>query len=125
MRNCLVSTDNDPMKRLRFLLPLLSLALCPPAQSGSVQIQSCYDGDTCRTTTGERIKLACIDTPERGEYGASGATTAIRNMVVGRTVGIRRLTTDRYGRTVAELYAGNTNVGQQLVKEGFARVYHR
>ena len=46
-------------------------------------------------------------------------------MVVGRTVGIRRLTTDRYGRTVAELYAGNTNVGQQLVKEGIARVYHR
>ena len=36
----------------------------------SVTIRSCYDGDTCRTTTGERIRLACIDTPElRGETG--------------------------------------------------------
>ena len=29
-----------------------------------VVITSCYDGDTCRTSTGERIRLACIDTPE-------------------------------------------------------------
>ena len=30
----------------------------------SVTIQSCYDGDTCATTEGEKIRLACIDTPE-------------------------------------------------------------
>ena len=30
----------------------------------SVVIASCYDGDTSTTTTGERVRLACIDTPE-------------------------------------------------------------
>ena len=34
------------------------------AALASVVIASCYDGDTCTTTTGERIRLACIDTPE-------------------------------------------------------------
>ena len=26
-----------------------------------VKIRSCYDGDTCRTSTGRKIRLACID----------------------------------------------------------------
>ena len=34
------------------------------AALASVVIASCYDGDTCTTTIGERIRLACIDTPE-------------------------------------------------------------
>ena len=35
------------------------------------------------------------------------------------------ITTDRYGRTVGELYANGTNVQQQLVATGHARIYHR
>ena len=34
------------------------------AALASVVIASCYDGDTCRSNTGEKIRLACIDTPE-------------------------------------------------------------
>ena len=38
------------------------------AALASVVIASCYDGDTCTTSAGEKIRLACIDTPElRGE----------------------------------------------------------
>jgi endonuclease YncB( thermonuclease family) len=29
-----------------------------------VKIRSCYDGDTCRTSTGRKIRLDCIDPPE-------------------------------------------------------------
>ena len=29
-----------------------------------VQIKDCYDGDTCTTKSGEKIRLACIDAPE-------------------------------------------------------------
>ena len=34
------------------------------AALASVVIASYYDGDTCTNTTGEKIRLACIDTPE-------------------------------------------------------------
>ena len=37
-----------------------SYASSPP----KVIIKNCYDGDTCTTTKGEKIRLACIDTPE-------------------------------------------------------------
>ena len=35
------------------------------AELASVVIASCYDGDTCNITNGERIRLACIDSPEQ------------------------------------------------------------
>ena len=115
------------MKRL--LIPFLALALCPPAHTlPSVVIASCYDGDTCTTTAGEKIRLACIDTPElRGKRAdpipAQAARDHLRSLVVGRTVGIRRITTDRYGRTVAELSVDGSNVQQQLVASGHADIY--
>jgi endonuclease YncB( thermonuclease family) len=44
----------------------------------------------------------------------------LRALVSGRMVGIRRITTDRYGRTVAELFIDNQNVGQLQVLSGHA-----
>ena len=100
------------------------------AALASVVIASCYDGDTCTTTTGERVRLACIDTPElvgkRAEPApAKAARDHLRNLVVGKKVGIRRITKDRYGRTVAELFVANANVGQSLIRSGHAVVYQR
>lgn len=118
-------TEIFTMKRLRFLLPIISLALCPPAHAATVQIRSCNDGDTCRSISGERIRLACVDAAEVGEPGSQAATQALRELVEGRTVGIRRITKDRYSRTIAELYADNVNVGEQLVAQGYARIYRR
>ena len=96
----------------------------------SVVIASCYDGDTSTTTTGERVRLACIDTPElvgkRAEPApAKAARDHLRNLVVGKKVGIRRITEDRYGRTVAELFLGLTNVQQEMVAIGHAEILWR
>ena len=96
----------------------------------SVVIASCYDGDTCTTTTGERVRLACIDTPElvgkRAEpVPAKAARDHLRNLVVGKKVGIRRITDDRYGRSVAELFLGEKNIQQAMVASGHAEIYWR
>ena len=100
------------------------------ASLASVVIATCYDGDTCTTTTGERVRLACIDTPElvgmRAEpVPARAARDHLRNLVVGKKVGIRRITKDRYGRTVVELFLGTTNVQQEMVVSGNAEIYLR
>ena len=73
-----------------------------------VTIQICYDGDTCTTTEEEKIRLTCINTPElRGKKAdpipAQDAKDYLNNLIDGSTVNIRRITEDRYGRTVAEL----------------------
>ena len=106
-----------------------------------VRFQSCYDGDTCTTTHAEKVRLACIDAPERKKRPSFRATrmqpTAydnsladqsafhLRRLVLGRLVSIRRITTDRYGRTVAELFIDNTSVGQQQVENGHAVISQR
>ena len=93
-------------------------------------IQSCYDGDTCTTTEGEKIRLACIDTPElRGKQAdlipPKAARDYLNDLVVGSTVTIRRITEDRYGRTVAELSKSPMNIQEHLVEKGFASIYER
>ena len=100
------------------------------AALASVVIASCYDGDTCMTTTGEKVRLACIDTSElvgkRAEpVPAKAARDHLRGLVVGKKVGIRRITKDRYGRTVVELFRGTTNVQQEMVVSGHAEIYWR
>ena len=86
----------------------------------NVTIRRCYDGDTCTTSTGEKIRLACIDTPEmRGKRAqperARAARDHLQAMVVGKPVSLRRITSDRYGRTVGELFVGGMNVQQAMV----------
>ena len=100
------------------------------AALAAITISSCYDGDTCRTTAGERIRLACIDTPElRGSRAEPAAALAardhLRSLLRDRKVTVRRITTDRYGRTVGELYANGMNVQQAMVRSGHAEIYWR
>ena len=103
----------------------------PSASSQStITIKSCYDGDTCTTTEGEKIRLACIDTPElRGKKAdpipAKAARDYLNNLVAGSELTIRRITEYRYGRTVAELIKGPMNIQEHLVEKGFASIYER
>ena len=96
----------------------------------SVTIQSCYDGDTCTTTEGEKIRLACINTPElKGKKAdpipAQDARDYLNKLIDGSTVTIRRITEDRYGRTVAELSQDPINIQEHLVEKGFASIFER
>ena len=99
-------------------------------ENGKILIDSCYDGDTCTTIRGEKIRLACIDTPElRGKnakpFEAKLSKDFLNNLVSGKEVEIRRITEDRYGRTVGELSLNGINVQQELVKNGYAIIYER
>ena len=93
-------------------------------------IKSCYDGDTCTTIDGEKIRLACIDTPElKGKKAdlipAKEAREFLNNLLANEKVSIRRITKDRYGRTVAELIKEKTNIQQLLVQKNLAKVYDK
>ena len=98
------------------------------AALASAVIAFCYDRVTCTTKTDEKVRLACIDTPElRGKRAeplpAKVARDHLRGLVVGKKVGIQRITKDSYGRTVAELFVGETNVQREMVATGHAEVY--
>ena len=97
---------------------------------GEIIIKSCYDGDTCTSNEGEKIRLACIDTPEiRGKRAnpiqALAAKNFLNEKIKGKKVSIRRVTEDKYGRTVGELSVDGENLQELLVKEGHAEIYKK
>lgn len=97
---------------------------------GKVIIENCYDGDTCTTNNGEKIRLACIDTPEiKGVRAkpkqAKEARDFLNKIVKGNQISIRRITEDKYGRTVGELSINGENLQKKLVEEGYAQIYKK
>ena len=109
---------------------LVGLSSKTNAELPTTIIKSCYDGDTCTTINGEKLRLACIDTPElKGKRAdpipAEKARDFLNNLLINEEVSIRRITKDRYGRTVAELYSGNINIQKLLVDRGYGQIYKK
>jgi len=94
------------------------------------RVLSVGDGDTLSVTEGgsrRTIRLACIDAPEMAQspYGTQ-ARAALQAMApVGSSVTVKGGERDRYGRTVAEIWRGNTRVNLELVRQGDAFVYRQ
>ncbi|AFY40022.1 nuclease (SNase domain-containing protein) [[Leptolyngbya] sp. PCC 7376] len=84
-------------------------------------------GDTLNAQVGNstvRVRLACIDTPEKDQNFGSLATQRLNQLVpVGSTVDIYKVDTDRYGRTIGVIVGSSGNVNLQMVREGYAVVY--
>ena len=109
---------------------LLSFSSDTNAKLPTTIIKSCYDGDTCTTIDGEKIRLACIDTPElKGKkadpIAAREARDFLNNLVINEEVSIKRITKDRYGRTVAELFKDEINVQELIVDKGYGKIYEK
>jgi len=126
----------------KFSALLLSLLLLPwTANAGTLSVISkdrwvhvarVYDGDTFRTTRGERVRLLGINTPEiahnrqREQIMGHEAAIRLQQLITGKIVRISfdKVRQDDYGRTLAHIYLrDNSWVDAQLVREGLAHVY--
>jgi len=111
---------------------LVSLALlgCTPRRDRAAgRVVSIGDGDTLRVQQGNQrltIRLACIDAPEMAQrpYGAKARVYLQARLPIGRPVVLKVQTTDRYGRTVAEVFS-DINIGLAMVEDGQAFVYRK
>jgi endonuclease YncB( thermonuclease family) len=95
-------------------------------------ITKVHDGDTVTTAAGEKIRLACIDSPEvtnnkhgkKDPIGGPAAQKWLSNLILNTDVKIQRITKDLYGRTVARLFlADGTEVNQKAVTTKHAVIY--
>jgi len=115
---------------ISLLILLINIPFSSDMSLPTTIIQNCYDGDTCTTFEGEKIRLACIDTPElKGRRSdpirAKKARDFLNDLLVNEKVNIKRITYDRYGRTVAELFKNKVNVQELIVNKGYAKIYER
>ncbi|MCD6162361.1 MAG: thermonuclease family protein [candidate division Zixibacteria bacterium] len=84
-----------------------------------------YDGDTFTLSSGKKVRIAMIDTPEKGEPFCDEATQYLSDLVLGKEVSLKPIGKgiDRYGRTLAEVYVDSANVSQLMLKAGLAVLY--
>jgi endonuclease YncB( thermonuclease family) len=118
----------------QFLLGLVALtALAWPAevvaQGVKATVLSIGDGDTIRVRQAGKaltVRLACIDAPETAQspYGQQARTYLQQRLPIGREVSLNIKTTDRYGRSVAEVFSG-VNINLALVEDGQAFAYRQ
>ena len=106
-----------------------------PSESTSAATSSAWlvisigDGDTLRITNGnetQTVRLACIDSPEMAQdYGQQAKERLQALLPINTPVSMRTVDTDRYGRTVAELFSQGRSINLSLVESGHAVAYRQ
>ena len=132
-----------PIFRSFFFLTAIALSSCslinqqlvltknPPGELWQVKEGSIYDGDTLRVIKGNeelKIRFCGIDAPEKAQALGIESRDYLRSLVAFSKgqVYITPIESDRYGRTVAELFDTNGNfLNAEMVKAGLAYHYQR
>jgi endonuclease YncB( thermonuclease family) len=83
------------------------------------------DGDTFKLLTKDsithRIRIANIDCPERKQPFSKRAKQFTSDAIFGKIIDVEVLSTDRYGRYIANvLYDNGLVLNEELLKNGFA-----
>ena len=90
------------------------------------------DGDTLNVQKVEngkfvgkivKIRMFGIDAPEKTQDYGIESKQALEKLVNGKTLEIEEKNRDRYGRTVAVVYADGKNINEEMVKNGNAWWY--
>lgn len=77
------------------------------------------DGDTFITKSRKNsVRLANVDTPEKGQSGFVKAKNALNKMIAGEEVTIDTKARDKYGRSVANVKLGNKSINNAMKKHG-------
>lgn len=110
-------------------LPALLIAAAGQAQNLRATVLSIGDGDTLRVSQAGRtltVRLACIDAPETAQspWGQQAREQLQQWLPIGSAVSLAVQSTDRYGRSVAEVIS-DRNLNLALVETGRAFVYRQ
>lgn len=94
------------------------------------EVLNVHDGDTIRVRQGqlvERVRFACIDAPELAQPLGKESRDYLKSLIIqnGSRVTLKIVDTDRYGRKVAEVFAGSKFLQAEQAKGGMAYVYDR
>lgn len=117
--------------RLFYIITLLLLFL--PSTSFTKMITgkviSVADGDTIKILSKQKkqtkIRLYGIDTPEKSQAFGKKAKKFTASLTAEKKVSVKIYDTDRYGRSVGVVFAGGTNVNEEIIKAGYAWQYRK
>lgn len=91
-------------------------------------VKSVYDGDTLTANCPEgrvKVRVFGIDAPEMGQAPwGERSRDALRSLLANAgSIRLQVVDRDRYQRTVAQVFAGERDIGLEMVRQGRAIVY--
>lgn len=96
-------------------------------QTYTAKVIGVTDGDTIVILTSDnqqvKVRLEGIDCPESNQDFGSRAKQATVELCFGKEVTVQKTGEDRYGRTLAYVYVGDTCINKQLLNLGMAWHY--
>jgi len=101
----------------------------PPPPNESALVTRIIDGDTIDIQypngSTDRVRLTCIDTPERGEPGFQQASDYLENLILDKKVKLVKDISERgkYQRLIRYIYLDDLFVNKKMVEEGYAKAY--
>src|SRR3989344_4361064 len=94
--------------------------------SETALVTKVIDGDTFVIENGERVRLICINTPEKDEQGYQEAKDFLTNLVFNKTVILEKDVSnrDKYRRLLRYAYVSNTRIfiNRELYQSGHAEM---
>lgn len=116
------------MKKIASLALLALFFAAAPAFADSARgrVVGVSDGDTLRVRIGGapvRVRLVCIDAPERRQAFGNRARQALSKLVFRQDVDLFISGRDRYGRALARIRLGGMDINAEMVRLGFAWMY--
>ena len=79
-------------------------------------VDTVIDGDTFTFETGETIRLANVNAPEKGTPNAAKVREELNNLIGGKTIAYEVKARDVYGRFVAEVWIDGRNVNDEIIR---------
>ena len=121
------------IRNVRVLSYLCLLCVClaaaTPACAKDGRVARVVDGDTLVLQSGETLRILGVDSPEMdlgggvAGYFAKESKQALKDLVGGRDIHWKGARPDRYGRILARIDIPEGDVGEIMVRQGFAWYY--
>lgn len=113
--------------KISFYLILIFLSFSLYSQSGKVI--KIKDGDTVVILDSYNnqitLRLAEVDCPESKQNFGKKAKEFTSNEVGSKIVNYKIIDTDRFGRSIAEVYYNNKYLSEEIIKNGYGWHYKR
>jgi micrococcal nuclease len=94
----------------------------PPESDKNPQVARVIDGDTFELEDEDRVRLICVNTPERGQPGYNEAKAFLRDLVEGKTVRLEHdpdmKRRDSFGRRLCYVWLDDELVNAAVIRAG-------
>jgi micrococcal nuclease len=87
------------------------------------QVAEIIDGDTFRLVNGDRIRLLCVNTPEKGKAGYDEAASFLGGRLLYENLVLIGNKTDRYGRLLRFVYTNGSLVNKEIIDQGYGKLF--